>query len=627
VPVLQSRCFPEEGQLAYAPLLDALRQATRQGLARRLEGTEAIWLSETARLLPELQALFPGLPQPAALADPAAKSRLFESVHQVMGRLLGTGVLFLDDLHHADRASREWLGYVLRRGAGHPLLILAAWRVDGPQDSEALRAWLATLPAERTQELRLARLTKEDLRDLVMGRIDDRKANRGFAAANQAEVLYQETEGLPLLLGEYLTSGAEGASPPRQAQEAFARRLTSVGGAALQLLGAGAVIGRSFGLEILRQISGRSEEEVVAGLDELVTAGLVAEQPAADPTASPAYDFTHNKLRAAALQGLTQARRRLLHRRAAEALQALAAPGAWAAQIARHLAAAGRETAAAESYLQAAEQARTLHANGEAADHYAAALALGHPDPARLHEALGDLSTLRGHYREAVRHYETAVAVQEGLLLGRLEHKLGNVFQRWGQWEQAEARYASALSQLGEADQGRLARLYADWSLAAHRQGDPAKARQLLGKGLRAAEAAGDDLALAQCINMLGILDRAEGRLEPAEQHLQRSLSIARQLEDPGAQIAALNNLALAQADRGDWEPARAHTEEALALCRTIGDRHRQAALHSNLADLLHRAGQPEPALAELKKSAALFAEVGAQEGEYLPEIWKLVEW
>jgi len=613
--VLRGRCFPEEGRLAYAPVLEALRQALRDGLHSRLQGVDAIWLSETARLLPELQAAFPDLPRPAALADPAGKSRLYEGVHQVMGRLLGTqqpGVLFLDDFHWADGASREWLGYALRRGAGSRMLALVAWRVDGPQDLEAVRAWAGSLPPERVRRLELGRLTIDDLRGLPTG--------DGESPALSPEQLYQETEGLPLLLGEYL-AGSEGHPAARRVQERFSRRIAAVGQNAGQLLGAGAVIGRSFGLQVLRQASGRSEEEVVEGLEQLLTAGLVIEQAGAS---GPVYDFTHERLRAVALEGLTQARRRLLHRRVAEALRA---HGELPAQIARHLAAAGQEAEAAEYYRVAGEHARSLHANAEARVHLATALALGHPEAGGLHEALGDLGTLQGSYPEAAHHYQAALAYQVGPNQARLEHKLGSLFQRWGRWPQAEAHYSSALSQLAESDQGRLARLYADWSLAAHRQGDSAAARQLLGKGLRAAEAADDGLALAQCANMLGILDRADAQPERARQHLKRSLELARGLQDAGAQIAALNNLALVEADLEDLEAARRHAEQALALCQLIGDRHRQAALHSNLADLLHHAGQAEEAVSHLKRSATLFAEVGVQEGEYQPEIWKLVEW
>jgi DNA-binding SARP family transcriptional activator len=622
--VLQGRCFPEEGQLAYAPILEALRQALRDGLGPRLQEVDSIWLSETARLLPELLTAFPDLPQPAALADPAGRSRLFEGVHQVMGHLLGAarpGVLLLDDFHWADRASREWLGYVLRRGAGSRMLALVTWRVDGPQDLEQVQTWAGSLPPERVQVLPLGRLGLDDLRDLG---ILLEKAGRGPRAS--PEELFRETEGLPLLLGEYLAQAPDrpiGQAPSR-VQELFVRRISAVGQKSQQLLGAGAVIGRSFGLELLRQSSGRSEEEVVDGLEELLTAGLVTEQPA-DP--EPVYDFTHERLRAVALNGLTQARRRLLHRRVAEALQAQGGQPAGAAQIARHLAAAGQEAQAAEYYRLAGEHARELHANADAQEHLSSALALGHPEPGMLHEALGDLHTLQGSYREAAHHYEAALAFLAGQAPARLEQKLGSLFQRWGQWPQAEAQYSSALSHLAEADLGALARLYADWSLAAHRQGDPTKARQLLGKGLRAAEAAGDDLALAQCTNMLGILERADAQPGRARQHLERSLGLARRLGDAGAQIAALNNLALVEADLEDLTAARGHADEALALCERLGDRHREAALHSNLADLLHQAGQHEEALSHLKRSATLFAEVGVQEGEYQPEIWKLVEW
>jgi hypothetical protein len=51
------------------------------------------------------------------------------------------------------------------------------------------------------------------------------------------------------------------------------------------------------------------------------------------------------------------------------------------------------------------------------------------------------------------------------------------------------------------------------------------------------------------------------------------------------------------------------------------------AALHSNLADTLHAAGDDVKSRWHLTESARLFAEVGLEEGEWEPEIWKLSEW
>ncbi len=62
-------------------------------------------------------------------------------------------------------------------------------------------------------------------------------------------------------------------------------------------------------------VSGRSEEEIAAALEELTIRGLLAES-------EHDYDFTHERLRTTAEERVGRARRRLLHRRAAEALSA-----------------------------------------------------------------------------------------------------------------------------------------------------------------------------------------------------------------------------------------------------------------------------------------------------------------
>src|SRR5690606_7679245 len=98
------------------------------------------------------------------------------------------------------------------------------------------------------------------------------------------------------------------------------------------------------------------------------------------------------------------ARRRLLHRRVAEALSAQARrwprgqAGSLAGQVAQHYQLAGHDRAAAEYFQLAGDHARALYANADALAHYQAALALGHPDAAAVHEALGDLQTLQGDY-------------------------------------------------------------------------------------------------------------------------------------------------------------------------------------------------------------------------------------
>src|ERR1700682_6484830 len=115
----------------------------------------------------------------------------------------------------------------------------------------------------------------------------------------------------------------------------------------MQLLTTAAVIGRLFDFDALRQASGRSEDDAVAALEELLGRGLVREVPGAVESRLT-FDFSHVWLRDLVYDDTTLSRRRLLHRRVAETFEsrrtaAARDPGALAGQIALHYQRAGHD--------------------------------------------------------------------------------------------------------------------------------------------------------------------------------------------------------------------------------------------------------------------------------------------
>ncbi|MFQ5943647.1 MAG: AAA family ATPase [Anaerolineales bacterium] len=628
--VLTARCYLDESSVAFRPWIDALRSAiVAENAGAKLEELPEIWLTEAARLLPEIPDLFSKVKQPTSDLGDRGQDRYLNGLVQVLGALVKgdePGIVFLDDLQWADEASLDLIAYMMRRGPDPPLLVVATWRVESAVDDQRLRTWIASLPTELVSAISLPLLTEQDVAKVVGTLKSSAPASR----------LYEETEGLPLFLAEYLAALEVGTivaedgewSLPTQVQEILRSRLASVTGASQQLLGAAAVIGRSFEFEILRTVSGRSPEETVSGLEMLIAGGFVREYREQQPPLGPAYDFKHDKFRELALTDTTQARQRLLHARAAEALshmQGSSSGGALASRIARHFEISGNESRAAEYYNEAGDHARGLYANDEAIAHYQSALALGYEEPGLLHEVIADLKTLIGNYDVAAQEYEAAAAYQAHGRIARIEHKLGGLYERWGKRERALSYYEAAAG--SSSDEGSRARVYADWSLTEHREGHDERSRELIDLALKDARSAEDPRALAQCHNMLGILARAEGDGEAAERYLSQSLEFAEQLDDPAARAAALNNLALAMASDGNREAAIELEREALQISEALGDRHRSAAIHSNLADILHNVGDEQAANEHLTQSAALFAEVGVVSGSYEPEIWKLVDW
>jgi len=628
-----ARSHEGEAGLAYGLVVETLKGA-RSADAGWAETLEDATVAEVGRLLPELHRLRPDLEEPQSLDRPGAPGRFFEAITRYLiaaTRGPAPGLVFLDDLQWADDASLDVMSYLVRRLAGRRLVVAGAWRAEQVPAGHRLPLLMGEAGRDGSSTLvHLSRLSRRDVAALVEAVPVAIENPTGEVTGR----LYEETEGLPFFVVEFLAAMAgqtnEPSSLPSGVRDLLRTRLAPVSETGSQLLAAAAVIGRSFDFETVGEASGRSDEESVQALDELNAYGLIDEVSGADET-NPTYDFSHDKVRVMVYEETSLARRRLLHRRVAEALihraRGAQGAGARAGRIAHHLRLGGRDTAAAEYFRLAGDHARALFANREALEHYAAALALDHPSPSVLHEAIGDLHTLAGDYGAALRDYEASAAQSGPAELPELEHKLGNLHLRRRDWHAASSHFDAALDGLGGSDEeGRRSRIYADQSLTLHHQGHVDQAMKLARRALGLAEAAGDERARAQTHNLLGVLANGQANPQEAQRQLSASLELAKGFDDPGAQIAALNNLALAHRATGDLARARELASDALRLCAAQGDRHREAALHNNLADIQHASGLAEEAMSHLKQAVSIFAEVGEPD-TMEPEIWKLVDW
>jgi DNA-binding SARP family transcriptional activator len=632
---LGARAFAAEAGIAYGPIVELLRA----GLARpdavdRLRGLPLSTLRELDRLAPLPDDLVretaPGRLAPTGVDQPGARARLLEAIGSALVSLTGgpvAGVVVVEDLQWADDATREALAWLARRLGARPLLLLLTWR---PEDLDELGASFAStieaVPGSLT--VTLQRLARDDAERLVAAAV----------AAGQAgldvDALLAESEGLPLYLVEAIAAGAnrpEGSG--RTVRTLLRERLATVSETATQVLAAAAVIGRSFDLRLIHGASGRSEDETIAAVEELVRRGLVRELASGS---SGALDFAHAKLREAAYEATSLARRRLLHRRVAALLRADAGSRddlGRLVQIATHERGAGREGEAAAAFAEAASRASALYANREAATHLETALALGHPDVAGLQLALGEVRTALGDYDGAVAALETAAALATDARLAAIELRLARVHTRRGDLLTADSHLVAAeeLLTVAGGDRGDdLASVLAERALVAHRSGDGAAAVDLASRALSTLVGDGeaDELprAAARPLQVLGLVALSHGQFDVARGHLGRALRAAGAADIPVA-VGTRHALALVEARSGELDRAIDLAGAALDDGRRLGDRHVEAVLENTLADLLHEAGRREESMVHLKLAVAIFAEVGGHPGDLEPEIWKLVEW
>src|SRR5207237_9373780 len=109
---LSGQSFEVGGRRPHQPRVEALRQR-REAENAPEDLLEDLWLTELARLLPELRVRYPDLPVPTQ-DELTAKGRLFEAVARLFDALARRAplVLLLDDVHWLDGASLDLLRYL-----------------------------------------------------------------------------------------------------------------------------------------------------------------------------------------------------------------------------------------------------------------------------------------------------------------------------------------------------------------------------------------------------------------------------------------------------------------------------------------------------------------------------------
>lgn len=583
--VASARAYRAEEHLPYGVATQLLEPLTG---SIDLDAAPQWALEELTRLAPRL---IPG--QPSLPPERLGQLRLREAFATFVETVSADSptLITIDDAQWMDSASAALVAYLLRRRETHRAAVVISTR-----DTAALPAPVRERIAGADHHVHLEPLTAADLR----ADYPDVDLETAIAATN----------GIPLLVKEALDTGTvsrDSATVTRYMESRY-ERLTDL---SRQVIAAAAVLDGMCDAPLLRDTSGRTDDEIVEAVEELVTAGLLREQP------DGRLGFTLDVLESLTYDSMSLIRRRLLHRRAAEAIEARPrsrTDARLATATAGHLRAAGSDEAA-EWYRLSGDLARAVFANDEAEASYETAIALGHPDVGGLHLALGELGMARGDYQMATRELRAAVSQSSGSTLALVEHRIGDLNRILGRFELAEESFERA-----RTGHPLLSDLDADWALLRHRVGDPDTAIALATEALESARSSEDPDMTARALNILGVVcpepDIAMG-------YLRAALDMTGPVDS--ARMAALNNLAYLVAREGDHETAIGLVNDAIAIASKAGYRHQHAALLNHLADLNHQSGKEQEAEKALTEAVTIFADIDS--GAWEPEVWLLRQW
>lgn len=657
---------------------EALRRALevpeQRALLARLDPGQ--W-KELARFAPELA----DAPSTSAYEPPTAalRERFFGAVVAALSALADDGALWIDDLHWADDTTLdlvEHLAFVLgraddRRAARVVATARAQELADAPRAADLVRKLER---ARLLQRVELAPLDDATTLALV------RSLSGSTRGTLFAQRLQRATHGNPYFLletirflfdsgdltiderGTWATrydedTGAYAELPvPPTVQQAVIERIERLGPAARRVLETAALAGDGFVLEEVQPATALSEWEALEGLERALHANLLA-------AATPGYRFAHDLARGALDARLGTERRRLIHRRLADALEVRRARPD---RIALHFESAGEAIRALPWRIAAARAAERVFAWREALDHYAAALAhstepaqraplhraryallkqvftlpevLAEADAlAALAEAAGDAALAtealvwratgynmsdnfppaleaieRAQAKAASADLSTALRYDLHLVIAQTKHGLGR-------FDEVEAHLAAGFARLDELGSRQKMDLYFRRAYLAMSRNDSQGAYEPSRTTLELARAAGDVEMQGHAASMLAYCQHVQGDTAAALETMLAAQATAERASLVGVQRSLLTNLVKLHVVSNQGDAALARMQQAIRLFASVDDAATHSRLQSRLAEVLQLTGDLGGALAAAAESIRLLESIGGSAGTFWP--------
>jgi tetratricopeptide (TPR) repeat protein len=546
-------------------------------------------------------------------------------------------ILFLDDLHWADRASVSLLTHLGRRVGDQRVLLLGTYRpTEVDTEKHPMRDARQELQRYRVaQELSLEPLGTTALSDMILLQtgaapspqlLDWLEKRAGTNALFFEELLgWLVSQGFTRdNLGELqLVRVPQEIEIPRSAESTIEKRLDRLDEDTRRMLEYASVQGNEFDSVSLAQLLEKDELELeeelepIARMHRLIK--LIDTQDLPNGDIASVYRFSHSLVQGVLHNGLQGKRRILLHRKMAQILEQIY--GGEVAFVAPRLAVhfeEGRQKDKAYEYaMQAAERASRLYAHWDALEQLQRALrnAAEATEQAAAYERLADEYLSTGDLASGV---EALAAALERLDQADAERTLRlrrrQVLVETTQGTRALHDMLSSMAQLRE--EAQRAQLHAEECEIIWQMIDlPGTAEQLdvtlAREALALAERDGNPWLVARGHNVLGA---AMMFVDPANamDDLRRAIALYQELGDRSKQAASTCYLALSYVFLGEFANAVQELESAVRTFEEIMDPVRGSVVRTNLATVLRNLGDYEGAESRLLESVRTIQRLGA---------------
>ena len=553
-----------------------------------------------------------------------------------------TGVIFLEDIHWADRGSLDFFDHLMNTRPDIPLLLIGLTRSTL---FEQRPDWGTA--AIQSMRIDLLPLSDENCRRLV------------------AEIL-QKVPAVPTALTELIVSKAEG-SPfyveelikvlidrgmiirgedqwrvrlerlptlrvPDTLTGLLQARLDSLKPNARETLQQASVVGRIFWTNVVERMHNPevtiAEEatSITNELNVLRSKELIFQYGDASSQV-PEFIFKNAILHDVTYESVLLRLRRIYHLQAAEGLIGIWGErvNEYAGRVGEHYEQAGELLQAAEWYARAGRQAQSTYEPNAAVRYYEKALQFltssGNTDQTSLQLEiffhLGEVLNWQARYTEAADTYRSMLKSA----------------QSWGDaiaQSRAQQGYATSLSYQGHHRAALESALQSEsvarqvdalpevakavWTQgsARFRLGEPRAALALGEQALMLATELNNPNEMGRCLNLIGASHYVLGQYVQAEGYWESALSIFQELGNRQQGMDILSNLGALADARGDYETAFQRYHSALEIAREIGYRDGEIVFLTNRGSEQVALGNYGAAEADLRQAMELAGPTGS---------------
>ncbi len=336
VTFLEGKCLSYSRGVTYHPFIDALKSnfdireddgdsENREKVKRGLKILRADEASTLPYLL-DLLSVRDGGSDKIPMSPEARKVRIIEAIKHIIlrGSEIRPLIMAFEDLHWIDKNSEDSSKDLLDSISGARVFLIFTYRPD------FVHTWGGR---SYHSQITLNRLSNRESLKMVAYLLGTEDIDRDLE-----ELILEKTEGVPFFIEEfirslrdlqiierkdskyYLTKDIQEVIIPSTIQDVIMARVDSLPEAAKEVLQIGSVIEREFSYELIKQVAGLPERELLSHMSALKDSELLYERGIYPETT---YIFKHALTREVVYDSILTGRKRKVHEKIGHAIEEL----------------------------------------------------------------------------------------------------------------------------------------------------------------------------------------------------------------------------------------------------------------------------------------------------------------